>query len=102
MKHMTNAMLLLFLSALLVTGTAFALGAKGDGMDGKGKGLATDQPSMEKQEGKMMQEGTTMKDGGINKTPLMQDDMKHDSGSMMKDEGMRKDSGMMNGKDAMK
>lgn len=98
MKNMKKSMLFLFLSMFLLTGPTFALGAKGDGMNSKGTG----QQSMEKQDGKMMQEGTTMKDGGMKAGEIKKDDMKQDEGTMMKDKGMRQDSGMTKSKDPMK
>jgi hypothetical protein len=95
-------MLFLFMSAFLLSGPAFALGAKGNGAEGKGSGMAGGEQPMEKQDGKMMQEGTTMKDGGMKAEEMKKDDMKHDEGTMMKDKGMEKDGGMMKSKDTMK
>lgn len=102
MKNMKHTLLVLFLSTFLLSGNTMALGAKGDGMNGKGAGMGTGEQSMEKHDGKMMQEGTTMKDGGMKTDEMKKDDMKQDEGTMIKDKGMQKDSGMMKGRDSMK
>jgi len=83
MNSKTGSMLLLAIAVLLVSGSAFALGAKGDGMDPKDKGMMTDDSSMQKHdETKMKQE--TMKE------EPMKDEMKPENGTMMKDDNMGK------------
>jgi hypothetical protein len=87
-------MLLLFVSAFLLAGPAYGLGAKGNGMADDGK-------SMEKHDGKMMQEETTMKDEGMKAGEMKKDEMKHE-GAMTHDKGMEKPGEMMKSKDTMK
>lgn len=94
-------MLILFLSAFLLAGPAYGLGAKGNGTEAGGKGMTDDGKSGEKQDGKMMQEETTMKDEGMKAGEMNKDEMDHE-GTMKHDKGMEKHGEMMKGKDAMK
>jgi hypothetical protein len=93
-------MLFLFLSAFLLAGPASSLGEKGAGWDGRGKGMADDGKSMEKHDGKMTQEETTMKDEGMKAGEMKKDKQNHE-GTMKHDKGMEKHGEMMKSKDAM-
>jgi hypothetical protein len=75
-------MLLFVIAMLLGSGSAFALGAKGDGMGHEEKGMMMDDSSMKKHDEPMMKQ-ETMKDDTMKK-----EEMKQDDGMMKKDKGM--------------
>jgi hypothetical protein len=95
-------MLLLFMSAFLLSGSAYAFGANGNGMEDKGKGMAGGEQSREKQNSKMMREGPAMKDEGMKAKEMKKDDRSHE-GTVMHDKDMHKDgNSMIKSEDHMK
>jgi hypothetical protein len=58
MKSIMSRTLLLVFALLLGAGNAFALGAKGDGMEHKEKGMMTDDSSRKKHDDAMMKQDT--------------------------------------------
>jgi hypothetical protein len=97
MKSRTGRMLLLAVGVLLGFGNAYALGAKGDGMEHRGAGMMKDDGSMKKHDDGMMKD-ETIHDGS------MKDSTKKNREPMKKENGMKATGGEKAGtmKDTMK
>jgi hypothetical protein len=97
MKSLKKYPLFLGMAAFLLSGTAYGLDAKGDGMGGTGKNMTTNE-SMKKQAAQetMTKESAPMKDEG-----LKAGETEHDKGSTMKNESMKKQDDMMKTGDSM-